>query len=202
MARGRQGHSGGILGLREFLRDPEASQAIQADLLRQGNTLANLGTWSLSYWDLICIIRWLPLDSAYRRYLDPEGSQWALPEFLLAGIYDTLQGANWQRAGNKHAKRPEPLPRPGVKPKTEVKQHKPKQASKPDHVAKVLHLDFSRVRELTAVPDEPVIAERPRRRLSDAVKAEIAARREAGEAAATLAEEYGVSKSTVYRAVG
>ena len=125
MARGREGYRGGILGLREFLRDPEASQALQADLLAQGNTLANLGTWKLSYWDLICIIRWLPADAAYRKFLNPEDAQWTLPEHLLAGIYDTLQGANWQRAGNRHAKRPEPLPRPGVKPKTEVKQHKP-----------------------------------------------------------------------------
>jgi len=162
-----------------------------------------LGTWKLSYWDLICIIRWLPADAAYRKFLNPEDAQWTLPEHLLAGIYDTLQGANWQRAGNRHAKRPEPLPRPGVKPKTEVKQHKPKKASKPDEVAKVLQLDFSRVREIAAVePDSPKIADRKRRRLSPEVRAEIAKRRNEGERVADLAAEYGVSRSTVYRAAG
>lgn len=162
-----------------------------------------MGTWKLSYWDLICIIRWLPADAAYRKFLNPEDAQWTLPEHLLAGIYDTLQGANWQRAGNKHAKRPEPLPRPGVKPKTEVKQHKPKKASKPDEVAKVLQLDFSRVREIAAVePDQPKIESRPRRRISESVKELIAQRRAAGESVAALAEEFGVSKSTVYRATG
>lgn len=202
MARGRSDQRGGILSLRRLLEDPEAAEALQADLLARGLTLADLGTWKLSWWDLKCVIRWLPADAAYRRFLHPDDWQWTLPEHLLAGIYDTLQGANWQRAGNKHAKRPEPLPRPGVQPKTEVKQHKPKKASKPDEVAKVLQLDFSRVREIAAVPDEPKIQDRPRRRLSDAVRSEIAARRAAGESAAALAEEYGVSRSTIYRAAG
>lgn len=202
MAGGRQDQRGGILSLRRLLSDPEAAEAIQADLLARGLTLADLGTWKLSYWDLRCVIRWLPADAAYRRFLHPDEWQWTLPEHILAGIYDTLQGANWQRAGNKHAKRPDPLPRPGVKPKNEIKHHKPKQASKPDEVAKVLQLDFSRVREIAVEPESPKITDRTRRRLSDAVRSEIAARRAAGESAAALAEEYGVSRSTIYRAAG
>lgn len=50
---------------------------------------------------------------------------WDLPAFLTAGIFDTLQGANWQRAGDPKAPRPEPLPRPGVKSGTKTVKPKP-----------------------------------------------------------------------------
>lgn len=44
------------------------------------------------------------------------GERWELTDTLLAHIADLLAGANWQRAGNKNAPRPKPIPRPGVKP--------------------------------------------------------------------------------------
>ena len=39
---------------------------------------------------------------------------WDLNTQLLAGVFDQLATANWQRAGDEKAKRPDPLPRPGV----------------------------------------------------------------------------------------
>ena len=54
----------------------------------------------------------LPADSHTTRAAS--GGMWDLTDQLLAGIYDLLSAANWQRAGNKRAKRPKPLPRPGV----------------------------------------------------------------------------------------
>lgn len=39
---------------------------------------------------------------------------WDLHGHLLAGIFDLLAAANWQRAGDENAKKPERLPRPGA----------------------------------------------------------------------------------------
>ena len=41
--------------------------------------------------------------------------QWDTSEHLLAAIFDTLRGANYQRSGGK-GKKPKPLPRPGDEP--------------------------------------------------------------------------------------
>lgn len=49
-----------------------------------------------------------------------ESHQWTLTTYLLAGIFDQLAGANWQRGGGKGS-RPKPIPRPGV---TETEQKK------------------------------------------------------------------------------
>lgn len=38
---------------------------------------------------------------------------WTVAEHLLAFMADTLQEANWQRGADEHAKRPDPVPRPG-----------------------------------------------------------------------------------------
>jgi len=45
---------------------------------------------------------------------------WGLPEHLLALLVDALHVANWQRSsdGSKGRNYPEPIPRPGVGPKT------------------------------------------------------------------------------------
>lgn len=50
-----------------------------------------------------------------RRAMGGEGSDWGLDSHLLAGIFDQLAAANWQRAGDENAERPKPLPRPGSK---------------------------------------------------------------------------------------
>lgn len=44
------------------------------------------------------------------------GERWDRTDQILAAIYDRLGVANWQRSRNKKAKRPEPMPRPGVTP--------------------------------------------------------------------------------------
>lgn len=48
------------------------------------------------------------------RHTHGEFTEWGVGEHLLAGIFDTLQGANYQRAGGKGPK-PKPIPRPGEK---------------------------------------------------------------------------------------
>lgn len=60
-------------------------------------------------------------ESALVREIEgDESHQWGLSDFLLAGIFDMLAAANWQRGGGK-GPRPKQIPRPGVK-ETEVKK--------------------------------------------------------------------------------
>jgi len=74
--------------------------------------LTDLFTGSLSWRRLTVLVRKLPPESSLAGVIS-EG-QWGLTDQLLAGIFDQLALANWQRAGNKKAKRPKPIPRPGV----------------------------------------------------------------------------------------
>jgi hypothetical protein len=106
--------SGGIFGLRRLLR--EHGEAVEYDLIERGLRLWQLGTAELSWRDLWVLVRNVPQSSALGKARDPEGWMWDLPAFLMAGQFDALQGANWQRAGDPKAKRPDPLPRPGVVP--------------------------------------------------------------------------------------
>lgn len=88
---------------------------MEADLLRfyHLDLAADLGGESLSWPRLARLVRQLPPESAtWQSFTGPE--PWGTTEHLLALIVDVLQIANWQRAGDKRAKRPEPLPRPGM----------------------------------------------------------------------------------------
>jgi hypothetical protein len=51
--------------------------------------------------------------SALSRLARAETDGWGHTEELLARVLETLQDANWQRAGNRTAPRPKPLQRPG-----------------------------------------------------------------------------------------
>jgi hypothetical protein len=73
-----------------------------------------LGSEELSWRDLLVIVRQSPRGSAVSRAVNGEMDLWGLPEQLMAGIADILAVANWQRAGDDKAKRPDPLPRPGI----------------------------------------------------------------------------------------
>ena len=63
---------------------------------------------------LVRLLRQLPADAALWRSLDAERATWTLDRHLLAGIFDLLALANWQRGGAKRKDRPKPFPRPGV----------------------------------------------------------------------------------------
>lgn len=76
-----------------------------------------LGTPELSWRDLLVIIHKAPLGSAVHRAMDPD-ADWDLRNHLLAEVVDSLHAANWQRSGSS-ANRPEPVPRPGVRPERE-----------------------------------------------------------------------------------
>lgn len=73
-----------------------------------------LGTRRLSWRDLYVIVTHLPDTSALRREVLGEHAAWDVKAHLLAGIFDVLAVANWQRGGDDKAKKPERLERPGV----------------------------------------------------------------------------------------
>jgi len=91
-------------------------------LIGLGLRLDWLGSEFLSWRDLLVIVNQSPRDSALFRALHPETVEATLGNQILAAIYNALAAANWQRQGNNHAPRPEPLPLPWVKP--EGKQHR------------------------------------------------------------------------------
>lgn len=55
----------------------------------------------------------LPPASAYWRAAHGAGD-WTPSDYIAADTFDVLAAANWQRVGDKHAKRPKAYPRPGV----------------------------------------------------------------------------------------
>lgn len=59
------------------------------------------------------LVRQLPADSRLVR-AQVGYPIWGDTEHLLAGIFDVLSGANWQRSGGK-GPRPKPVKRPGDK---------------------------------------------------------------------------------------
>lgn len=103
-----RGKPGGILGLCWLLT--EHGEAIEYDLITLGLRLANLGSPTLTWRDLLVITREAPPSSALRR---AQTGGWGITEYLLAVVADELAIANWQRQGKRGAPRPKPIPRPG-----------------------------------------------------------------------------------------
>lgn len=95
--------------------DPEFEQAIEYDLIALGLRLRWLcdGTDRLNWRDLLVIVRESGRDTAAFRQAHGEHAEWGMGEYLLASILDTLNAANWQRAGDKRKPKPDPVPRPG-----------------------------------------------------------------------------------------
>lgn len=111
MDGGLEGLPGGIHCLLTLL--DEHQEAIEYDLISLGLRLAWLGTGRLTWRDLAVIVRHSPRTSALARAVNGDETTWSLTDHLLAGVYDLLALANWQRAGKKNSPRPRPLPRPG-----------------------------------------------------------------------------------------
>ena len=114
MAGGLGCRLGGIRGLLDFLG--EYREAVEYDLIALGLRLDWLGSERLSWRDLLVVIRQSPRGSAMNRALDPDHT-WGLAEQLLAANFDALRVGIWQRGQGKRGDYPEPLERPGVKPK-------------------------------------------------------------------------------------
>ncbi|MDN4645357.1 hypothetical protein [Arthrobacter sp. PsM3] len=79
-----------------------------------GLRLRWLGTEHLTWSDLLAIVRQSRRGTALFRAVAGEDGEWDLQNHLLAGVFDLLAAANWQRGGDESAKKPERLHRPGV----------------------------------------------------------------------------------------
>lgn len=105
---------GGIWGLLDGLE--LHGEAIEHDLVAHG--------WTLD--DIPHRLNWRAFRSFIRHSSHRPGSalsqtmfpdvDWDLEAHLLAGIFDLLAIANWQRGARKGTPQPKPLPRPGVTP--------------------------------------------------------------------------------------
>ena len=125
--RGRR--SGGIIGLAKIVSDHR--EAINYDLLTEaGYQLKDIGR-TLEWSTLNAFLKHLPLDSAFKRELQPETSVWTTTQktnAILADIWDMLANinANLVALGSgKPATPPDPYPRlKGSNPKEdENKRH-------------------------------------------------------------------------------
>lgn len=87
-------------------------EALEADLLAAGFALADYPD-RLSLRAIRNFLVWSRDGSAAYRQANGERAGWHHVEELLARILEVLMAANWQRAGDKTAPRPKPLPRPG-----------------------------------------------------------------------------------------
>ena len=98
-----------LLTLGAYIAEHEG--AIETDLSRfHGLTLDDVGTERLSFRRLGHYLAHSPSDSALM--FEESGGPWVTTDALLANVIDLLQGANYQRSGDKNAKRPTPFPRP------------------------------------------------------------------------------------------
>lgn len=87
--------------------------ALEADLLRAGFTMADLGE-RVSWRGVIMFARHAgPGQSLYHVTNGPD-SAWTLEAQIMALVVDVLNVANYQRGGGK-GQRPKPLQRPGVR---------------------------------------------------------------------------------------
>lgn len=120
MANRFWGRAGGILGLLELLDDDKKSLALEADLIRSGLRLRDVGSEEFSWRDLKAFITGADQNSAIARALHPEEWMWNNEAMLLASAVDTLRVIAWQktRDGSKGRNAPAPIPRPGVVPTT------------------------------------------------------------------------------------
>lgn len=101
---------GGIFGLLQLLR--QYGEAVEYELLTVGLRLDQLGTKRLTWRDLKVVVACSPPGGALHRAIDPEAAQWDPSTYLIAQVVDLLNAGNWQRAGNKHLRHPDPVWRP------------------------------------------------------------------------------------------
>ena len=111
MAGGVGDRTGGILSLCRLIE--RYGEAIEYDLLdRRGWSLDDVGR-VYSWRDLwVLVMRWQKTPDTATCEAVQGVVHWSVTDQLLAGVFDILQFANWQRASKKHSPKPKPLQRP------------------------------------------------------------------------------------------
>lgn len=116
MAGSVRGFLGGIGGLLDLIDG--YGEALEHDLVVAGWTLDDV-PGRLNWRAVRAFVAGQAAKDGTALHRATAGDQagWGLTQHLLAGLYDQLAVANWQRAasGAKRApKKPSPLPRPGI----------------------------------------------------------------------------------------
>lgn len=116
MAEGIRRDSGGIDGLLDLI--DKHGKALEADLICAGLRLRNVGSPDFTWRDLLVFVQESSQDSALFRKMYPEQYQWDNQNMLLAGILDAMNIQIWMQTkdGKYGRNKPEPIPRPGIKP--------------------------------------------------------------------------------------
>lgn len=99
---------GGIVGLLSIVMAHH--MAVEGELIRRGLRLRDVGSDRCTWSDLKAVIYTAEPGSYLAAVL---GVPWAATEYMLANVVDLLSAGNWQRGGDKSARRPKPMPRPG-----------------------------------------------------------------------------------------
>lgn len=94
--------TGGILGLRQLLR--EYGEAIEYDVLCVGRDIDDLGSRRLSWRHLWVIVRQSPASSALNRAASGMANGLSVTDAVLADIANTGRLSLWQRGGSKGRK--------------------------------------------------------------------------------------------------
>lgn len=84
--------------------------AVEGELIRRGLRLRDVGSDRCTWSDLRAIVYTAEPGSYLAAVL---GAPWGATEYMLANVVDLLNAGNWQRGGDKSARRPRPMPRPG-----------------------------------------------------------------------------------------
>ena len=116
------GHTGGIASLSAFV--DEHPQAVQADLIKVGLRLRDVGSPHFTWGDLSALVWSFMQDresNTARDYYTADDLAWDAHAHLLAAIFDAVQIVSWTfrdvMSGGKGGDPPEPMPRPGIKPR-------------------------------------------------------------------------------------
>lgn len=99
---------GGIVGLLSIVMAHRI--AVEGELIRRGLRLGDVGSDRCTWSDLRAIVYTAEPGSYLAAVL---GVPWATTEYMLANVVDLLAAGNWQRGGDKSARKPRPMPRPG-----------------------------------------------------------------------------------------
>ena len=115
--------------------------------------MLDAGSSRLSWRRVNNLLARLPLGSELLIELHGEQARWSAAEHLLANLCDLLMQGNWQRGGDKHARKPAPLPRPGD---IEKQQRKRTQLTPRQVQLKLQQQLARRAAELAALQPAPV----------------------------------------------
>lgn len=99
----------------------EHGEAIERELISVGLRLRDLGSPDFVWRDLWVIVRQADMHSPITRSMHPDAALWGIQEQLLAELVDVAHWLQWSKTKDAQSKppknMPEPIPRPGVKPK-------------------------------------------------------------------------------------